>query len=70
MDEIMAVFSEYWMFLVPIIILQLILQISALVHLLKHQNYRFGNKVMWIAIVLLFQMLGPIIYFAFGKGEE
>jgi hypothetical protein len=70
MNDIINIFSEYWMFLVPIIILQLILQISALIHLLKRQNYRFGNKVMWIVIVLFFQMIGPIIYFAFGKGEE
>lgn len=70
MPDIINVFSEYWMFLVPIIVLQLILQITALVHILKHPNYRWGNKVIWIFIVLLFQMIGPIIYFAFGKGEE
>ena len=54
MPDIINVFSEYWMFLVPIIVLQLILQITALVHILKHPNYRWGNKVIWIFIVLLF----------------
>lgn len=64
------VFAEYYIFLIPLLILQLGLQISALIHLSKHPNYRFGNKVLWIIIVLLFQMLGPIVYFALGKGDE
>ena len=31
--------------LLPLIILQFILAITALVHVLRHPNYRFGNKV-------------------------
>lgn len=65
----MEEFIEYLPFLIPLIIVQIILQISALVHLLKHPNYRFGNKTIWIIVVLLGQMLGPIIYFAFGRED-
>lgn len=60
---------EYLPFLIPLIIIQLILQIVALIHLLKHPNYRFGNKTIWIIVVLLGQVLGPIVYFAFGREE-
>lgn len=65
MEELM----EYLPFLIPLIIVQIILQVVALVHLLKHTNYRFGNKIFWIIIVLLGQMIGPIIYFVFGREE-
>lgn len=61
---------DYLPFLIPILILELILAITALVHMLKHPNYRFGNKIFWIIIVLLVQIIGPILYFVFGRGEE
>lgn len=56
--------------LLPVIILQFMLAIIALIHVLKHPNYKFGNKIMWILVVLFIQIIGPICYFAFGRGEE
>jgi hypothetical protein len=61
---------EYLPFLIPIIIIELILMLSALIHVLKHRNYRFGNRVIWVIIVVCFQIIGPIIYFTIGRGEE
>lgn len=66
----MQEFTEYLPFLIPLIIIQLTLQIFALVHVLKHPNYRFGNKTIWILIVVLGQIIGPIVYFAFGRGDQ
>ncbi|MEN6313326.1 MAG: PLDc N-terminal domain-containing protein [Clostridiaceae bacterium] len=66
MQELM----EYLPFLIPVIIIEWALAIIALIHVLKHPNYRFGNKVLWILIVLLIGIIGPIVYFAFGRGEE
>lgn len=62
--------KEYLPFLIPLVIAQLALGITALVHVLRHPHYRFGNKVMWAFIVMLVQIIGPVIYFAFGRGEE
>lgn len=56
--------------LLPIIILEFILAITALIHVLRHPNYRFGNKVIWVLVVLFLQIIGPIFYFIFGRGEE
>ena len=61
---------EYLPFIIPIIIIEMILAITALVHVLKHPKYRFGNKTLWILIVLLIQIIGPIVYFVFGRGDE
>ncbi|MPW24367.1 hypothetical protein GC105_00990 [Alkalibaculum sp. M08DMB] len=61
---------EYLPFLMPLLIIQLILLITALIHVLRHPNYRFGNRVIWIFVVVLIQIVGPIIYFVFGRGEE
>ena len=62
--------KEYLPFLIPIIIMEWALAITALVHVIKHPNYRFGNKVLWILVVLLIQIIGPVVYFVFGRGEE
>lgn len=56
--------------LLPVIILEFILAITALIHVIKHPNYRFGNKAIWIIVVLFIQIIGPIFYSIFGRGEE
>lgn len=66
MDKIM----EYLPFLIPIILIEAVLLITALIHVLKHKNYRFGNRVLWVIIVVFFQIIGPIVYFTIGRGEE
>lgn len=66
MDQII----EYLPFLIPIVIVELILGITAFFHVIRHPNYRFGNKVMWVVVVLVFQIVGPIIYFLIGRGED
>lgn len=62
--------SDYLPFLIPIIVIQLALQVFTIHHILKHPNYRIGNKALWIIIVLLGNIIGPVVYFAIGKGEE
>lgn len=64
------VLVEYLPFLIPLIILQYGLAIFAIVHIIKHPNYKFGNQVMWIIVSLLLGFIGPIIYFMFGKGDD
>lgn len=61
---------EYLPILLPVILIELILMVTALVHVLRHPNYRFGNKAVWIIIVVFIQIIGPIVYFAFGRGED
>ncbi|KPI57285.1 PLDc_N domain-containing protein [Clostridioides sp. ZZV15-6383] len=61
---------EYLPLLIPVIILDLILIITALVHVLRHPHYKIGNKAIWIIVVLFISIIGPILYFAIGRGEE
>lgn len=60
----------YLPFLLPLVIMQLALSITALVHVLRHPHYKFGNKPLWVVIVLFVQLIGPIGYFVFGRGDE
>jgi len=65
MDKII----EYLPFLIPLIIIELALTVTALIHVLRHKNYRFGTRTFWI-IMSFVQIIGPIIYFVFGRSEE
>jgi len=66
----MSELQEYLPLLLPLIIVQVGLGIAALIHVLRHPHYRFGSKVLWIPVVLLLQIVGPIVYFVWGRGEE
>ena len=61
---------KYLPIILPLFVIQLALAVFAVVHILKHPNYRFGNKLMWIFIVLFVNIIGPVLYFVIGRGEE
>lgn len=61
---------EYLPFIIPLALAEIILAVTALVHVLRHPNYKFGNKAIWIVVVLVVEFFGPIIYFVAGRGDE
>lgn len=66
----MNTLSEIMPLLAPILLVDIILAVAAVRHILRHPRYRFGNKTMWLVIAVVLLLFGPIIYFAFGKGEN
>jgi hypothetical protein len=66
----MEILKEYLPFLIPLIIAQLALGITALIHVIKHPHYRFGNMIMWALVVMLVNIIGPLVYFVWGRGED
>lgn len=66
----MEFIREYLPILIPIVVLEIGLMIYALSHVLKHNKFRFGNKTMWIVIIVLIQIIGPILYLTIGKDNE
>ncbi|MDH5159510.1 PLDc_N domain-containing protein [Bacillus sp. Gen3] len=61
--------SLLFQLLLPIIILQLILMITALSSLVKQQNTK-GSKWLWAVIIIFVNLLGPVIYFVFGRKDR
>ena len=56
--------------IIPLIIIQLGLLIAALVHIFNHQNYKVGNRTIWIIVCLAVNTIGPILYFIFGRSDK
>jgi len=55
--------------LIPLVLLELGLMVAALLDLTKREQTR-GPKWMWVLIVVLVNMVGPIAYFLVGRLEE
>lgn len=70
MKEGIDIIIKYFPVFLPLIVIELALALTALVHVVRHPHYRFGNKVVWILVVLLIQFIGPVLYFAIGRGDE
>lgn len=62
-------FNEFLPFIIPLITIQICLQIYTIYQIIKYPCYKCGNKVLWIFIVCIFSYLGVITYFVIGKGE-
>jgi Phospholipase_D-nuclease N-terminal len=61
-------FSQLLLLLIPVLIIQLGLQIYALYDLYKQPKVR-GPKWVWVLVIILGEILGPIIYFFLGRKE-
>ena len=68
--KILNTLFEILPLLVPVLLIDIALAVAAVRHILRHPHYRFGNKTMWLVIVVVLLLFGPIIYFVFGKGEN
>lgn len=51
-------------FLIPLIVVELILLIYTIHHILTHETYKRGNRVLWLVIAVVgMEFIGPILYF-------
>lgn len=66
----MDIIIEYLPFLIPLFILEAALFGYTLYHILTHDKYKMGSRVLWITVtVLLMNFVGPILYFVFGRED-
>ncbi len=56
--------------LLPLIVLQYVIAIWALVDLIKRKTVKSLPKIGWGVIIFFISFFGPIAYLVFGRGEE
>lgn len=54
-------------FLIPLMILQLLLMISALTMIIQQRRFKYLNRTAWIIIVIVFNIVGPVLYFVMER---
>jgi heme/copper-type cytochrome/quinol oxidase subunit 2 len=53
----------------PIALIQIGLMVWALIDIAKRQYVKGNNKIVWILVVVLINIIGPIVYFLIGRQD-
>lgn len=62
--------GEILPFLLPLIIAQFTLLFVTLRHILTHDTYKRGSRLLWIIVAIVgMEFIGPILYFLLGKED-
>ena len=62
--------TEFLPFLIPLVIAEFALLGYTLYHILTHTHYKRGNRVLWLAVTIIFMnFVGPILYFLLGRED-
>jgi len=53
--------------LIPLTVVSLVLMVVAIVGIARKPN-PWGEKILWLLIVIFLDIIGPVLYFAIGSG--
>lgn len=63
--------KEFLPFLIPLVVVEFGLLIYTIRHILTHENYKKGNRTLWLIVAIVgMNFVGPILYFLLGKEES
>lgn len=66
----LATLKEFLPFIIPLVIVQFSLLGYTVYHILTHDHYKRGNRIIWMIVAIVgMQFIGPILYFILGKEE-
>ena len=67
----MTEINEILPFIIPLAIAEIVLLVVTIHHILTHDTYKRGSRVMWLVIVIVgMEFIGPILYFLLGKEDS
>jgi hypothetical protein len=65
--------TETWRTLIPLlaplVILELALMVAALWDLAHRERVRGGKKWVWAVVAAVFNIIGPLVYFVYGRED-
>ena len=64
--DIVSILRLAW----PIIAIQLALQIYAIFDIIRRKKTKNLSTGLWVVIIILGEILGPVLYFLVGKAED
>lgn len=67
--DVLAELTRWLPLLLPIVLLELALMVAALIDLTRRERVRGGNKLIWVLIIVLVNLFGPLAYFVLGREE-
>jgi len=61
---------QYLPFIIPLVLLNLGLQIFALVDIIRKKRTKNLTVLLWIIIIFGANTIGPLLYLIFGRAED
>lgn len=62
--------KEVLPFIIPLIIAEFTLLVISIWHILNHDHYKHGNRILWLIVVIVgMEFIGPVLYFLLGKED-
>lgn len=58
-----------WAIIAPFLVIQAILLVVALIDVIRIERTN-GPRWMWVLIIVLINIVGPIVYFIFGRRQD
>jgi hypothetical protein len=68
--EQIKLFKDMLPFLIPLMVIQLALIVIALFDLFKREGKKNNTRLIWVPVIVLISVFGPIIYFIFGRKDK
>jgi hypothetical protein len=57
-------------YLIPLLIVEIALLFIAIIDLDRREHVTGNHKLVWVLVIVLIGIIGPIIYFVFGRSKK
>jgi len=65
-----AAFKDILPYLIPLLVLEIVLLFVAIIDLDRRRYVTGNNKLVWVLVIVIFGIIGPVIYFVFGRRKQ
>ena len=69
-QEQLKTITDMLPFLIPLFVIQLALMVIALVDLFKREGMKSNTRLIWVFVIILINIIGPIIYLSAGRKDK
>lgn len=67
MNELQQAFESInWGLIAPVLVIQILLMVVAIMDVIRIKSTN-GPKWLWVLVILFVNLIGPVIYFIFGR---
>jgi TctA family transporter len=57
-------------YLIPLAVIEIVLLFIAIIDLDRRQYVTGNNKLVWVLVIVFIGIIGPVVYFVFGRRHK
>ena len=70
MGDDFTAFKDTLPYLIPLLVLEIVLLFVAIIDLDRRKYVTGNNKLVWVLVIVVVGIIGPVIYFVFGRRKK